>query len=613
MGSLKYMAPRYADAGVVFMYRVGLRLLSSLLVIAVAGGAVPVQAQSDKAAASAPAAPASSAASSDAASAQADQADKPVDKTDQTDPLKRKPNEKQKKAQKRALNVELSKTYKKWLNEDVVWIISDEERAAFKQLSNDEERDNFIEAFWQRRDPTPDTEENEYKEEHYRRIAYANEHFAAGIPGWKTDRGRMYIMYGPADEVDSHPSGGSYQRPMEEGGGETSTFPFEDWRYRYLEGIGQEIIIEFVDTCMCGDYHMTIDRSEKDALKTTPNAGLTLYEQMGMASKADRFSGGGLEQLGAGPNSASQQTKQFDRLEQFAKLQAPPPVKFKDLEEIVNTKLITNLMPFDVRSDFVKVTGDTVLVPITIQVKYRDITFSNKDGVQRGTVNIFGRVSTLTGRIVQTFEDTAQVDVPEELLPKTAENSSVYWKALPLRPGRYKVEIAVKDVNGDRKGLWSRGIVVPEYSDDKLSTSTLIVADQMEAVPTKDVSTGSFVIGLTKVRPRVAPADGKPALFKKIHDQKVNFWMQVYNLGVDEKTHKPSATFEYDIVNVATNKPVVQKTETTETMGNVGEQVTLQKSIASANLQPGIYRIDIKVNDNISKQTIDPSATFAVE
>ncbi len=488
--------------------------------------------------------------------------------TDEIDPLKRSPNEKQKKQQRKSLKIELSKTYKKWLNEDVVWIITDEERAAFKQLSNDEERDNFIEAFWQRRDPTPDTEENEYKEEHYRRIAYTNEHFAAGIPGWKSDRGRIYIMYGPADEVESHPSGGTYERPMDEGGGETSTFPFEDWRYRYLEGIGQEVIIEFVDNCMCGDYHMTMDRSEKDALLYTPNAGLTLYEQMGMSSKASRFTGGGLERIGAGPNSASQSTKQFDRLEQFAKLQAPPPVKFKDLEEIVNTKLITNLMPFDVRSDFVKVTGDTVLVPITIQMKYRDITFSNKDGVQRGTVNIFGRVTTLTGKIVQTFEDTAQIDVPAELLPRTAENSSVYWKALPLRPGRYKVEIAVKDVNGDRKGLWSRGIVVPEFSDDKLSTSS---------------------------------------------DQKVNFWMQVYNLGVDDKTHKPSATFEFDIVNIATNKPVVQKTESTDQMGNVGEQVTLQKSIASANLPPGVYKINIKVNDNISKQTIDPSATFAVE
>jgi GWxTD domain-containing protein len=529
------------------------------------------------------------------------------------DPLKRPTSEKQRQKNSRGLKQELSKTYKKWLEEDVIWIITDEERAAFKQLSNDEERDNFIEAFWQRRDPTPDTEENEYKEEHYQRIAYANEHFAAGVPGWRTDRGRIYIVYGKPDETDSHPSGGTYERPMEEGGGETSTFPFETWRYRYIEGIGQEVIIEFVDTCMCGEYHMTIDRSEKDALQYTPNAGLTLYEQMGMSNKSARFNGSGLERLGAGPDSSQNESKQFDRLEQFSKLMAAPPVKFTDLTEEVNSKVILNPMPFDVRSDFVKVTSDTVLVPVTIQMRNRDITFVNKDGIQRGTVNIFGRLSTLTGKVVQTFEDTVQVDVPAELLPRTAENASVYWKALPLRPGRYKLYVAVKDVNGDRKGIWSRSIIVPEYSEDKLSNSTLIVADQMEPVPTKAIGTGSFVIGTTKVRPRVAPANGKPALFNRDKDQKLNFWMQVYNLGVDEKTHKPSATIEYNITNLATNKSVVQKTESTDTMGNIGEQVTLQKSITAANLQPGTYKIEIKVNDNISKQTIDPSAVFAVE
>jgi GWxTD domain-containing protein len=529
------------------------------------------------------------------------------------DPLKRPPDEKQKKKNQKALKQELSKPYKKWLDEDVVYIITDEERAAFKQLSNDEERDNFIEAFWQRRDPTPDTEENEYKEEHYQRIAYANEHFAAGVPGWKTDRGRIYIVFGKPDEIESHPSGGTYERPMEEGGGETSTFPFEDWRYRYIEGIGQEVIIEFVDTCMCGEYHMTLDRSEKDALLMTPNAGLTMWEQMGMANKAQRFQGNGLERLGLGPESSMLQTKEFDRLEQFAKLQQAPKVKFTDLEEAVDHKIVLNPMPFDVNVDYVKVTSDTVLVPIVIQMKNRDITFVNKDGVERGTVNIFARLSTLTGKVVQTFEDTVQVDVPAELLPRTAENASVYPKALPLRPGLYKLNIAIKDVNGDRKGVWSRSIRVPEYAEDKLSTSSLIVADLMEPVPTKAIGTGNFVIGTTKVRPRVPPADGKPAVFKRDKDQKLNFWMQVYNLGVDEKTHKPSATFEYDVTNVATNKTVVQKVESTDTMGNVVDQVTLEKWFPAASLQPGVYKIQIKVNDNISKQTVDPSAVFAVE
>jgi GWxTD domain-containing protein len=526
------------------------------------------------------------------------------------DPLKRPISDKQKKENAKALKQELSKTYKKWLDEDVVYIISDEERKAFKQLSNDEERDQFIEAFWQRRDPTPDTEENEFKEEHYRRIEYANEHYAAGIPGWKSDRGQMYIKFGPADEIESHPSGGTYERPTDEGGGETSTFPFEQWRYRYIEGIGQEVIIEFVDTCMCGEYHMTMDRSEKDALLETPNAGPTLYEQMGLTDKSSRFNNG-LERLGAGPGTAMNASIEFDRLEQFSKLQAPPPVKFKDLEEVVRHKISYNLMPFDVRADFVKVTGETVLVPFTVQLKNRDITFVNKDGIQRGVVNIFGRVTTLTGHIAQTFEDTVQADIPAELLAKAAEGSQVYWKAIPLRSGRYRVDIVVKDVNGDRVGTWSKGIQVPDFADDRLEASSLIVADLMEPVAAKNVGTGSFVIGATKVRPRVPSADGKPMKFKR--DQKLNFWMQVYNLGVDDKTHKPSATVEYNVVNEATNKAVIHTIESTDQMGNVGDQVTLQKTLSAANLDPGVYRIQIKVNDNISKQTLDPSVTFAVE
>lgn len=518
---------------------------------------------------------------------------------------------KTKKQQEKEFKKEVSKVYRKWLDEDVAYIITDEEKSAFKQLSNDEERDNFIEAFWARRDPTPDTVENEFKEDHYARIAYANEHFAAGIPGWKTDRGRIYIMYGKPDEIDSHPSGGTYERPMEEGGGETSTYPFEDWRYRYLEGVGQEINIEFVDTCMCGDYHMTIDRSEKDALKNVPGAGLTLYEQMGLASQADRFTGG-LEQLGPGPMSQQLQSQEFDRLETYAKLQRPPAVKFKDLEEVVTSKVRYNLLPFEVRSDFVRVTSDTVLVPIMVQVKKKDVTYVNKDGIQRGTLNVFCRVTTLTGRIANTFEETIQDDEPAELLPKILDNASVYWKAVPLRPGRYRFDVVVKDVNGDRMGTWSRGILVPDLSDDKgLTSSTLILADVMEKVPSKSVGTGMFVLGSTKVRPRMDGADGSPAKFDR--NQKLNFWLQVYNLGVNDQNKKSSAQFEYDIVNSSTKKAVLHAVETSDQIGNAGDQITLEKTMSLASLEPGTYELTIKVNDNISKQTIAPTAKFVVQ
>lgn len=531
-----------------------------------------------------------------------------TDQNQTEDPLKRPLDEKKQKA---GLKEKELPYYKRWINEDVRWIITDEELGAWKKLTTNAERDAFIEAFWQRRDPTPDTEENEYKEEHYRRIAYANEHFASGVPGWRTDRGRMYIMYGKADSIESHPMGGPYQRPSEEGGGSTETYPFEIWTYHYLEGIGQNIEIEFVDNCQCGEYHMTNDRSEKDALKYIPNAGLTDMESMGMANKADRFRNA--EALGTGFFNQGNQSKQFDRLETFAKLNRAPDVKFKDLEEVVNTKIRYNLLPFDVRIDFVKVTTDTVLVPVTIQVPNSALTFVNKDGVQRATINIFGRMTTLTGKIAYTFEEPLRLDVPPELMEKTVNNVAMYWKAFPMRPGHYRLDVVVKDVNGDKLGTLGESVMVPEFSDDKLASSTLILADVMESVPSREVGTGSFVIGTMKVRPRVAPSNGKPATFKRNQTQNVNFWMQVYNLAVDDKTKKPSATVEYQIVNAATNKSVVDMTENTDQMKNVSDQLTLEKSLPLNKLDPGVYQVTIKVNDLVSKQTISPTAKFAVE
>jgi GWxTD domain-containing protein len=464
-----------------------------------------------------------------------------------------------------------------------------------------------------RRNPNPDSPDNEFREEHYRRIAYANEHFAAGKPGWKTDRGHIYISFGKPDSIDSHPSGGSYERPMEEGGGETSTFPFEVWHYRYLEGIGDNIDLEFVDTCQCGDYHFTIDRSEKDALLRVPGGGETLYEQMGMSKKADRFKGG-IENLGNGPLSAGQQGKEFDRIELAAKIFAPPPVKFKDLESFISDhKLLTGpVFPFDVRTDFVRVTEDTVLVPITLQIKNKDVTFSTKDGVSKGVVNILGKVSTITHKPVQTFEDTVEITEPAELLSQTLEKQSVYWKALPLRPGAYRVDIGIKDVNNpDHVGIYAQSINVPKYDDEKLSTSSLILADSMYAVPSQTIGTGSFIIGNMYVRPRVSPNAATPVKFTR--NQKLNFWMQVYNLGVDEKTKSNSATVTYEIRDSTSDKLLLETHEASKDLSAHSDQLTMERSVALAGLQPGKYKVTIRINDEISKQEIAQSAPFVVE
>jgi GWxTD domain-containing protein len=529
------------------------------------------------------------------------------------DPLKRRLSDKDRIKQQKELGNELHGFSKTWLEQDVVWIITDTERQAYKHLTNDEEREQFIENFWLRRNPNPDSPDNEFKEEHYARIAYANDHFAAGKQGWMTDRGHIYIAYGKPDDIDQHPSGGEYQRPMEEGGGTTSTFPFEVWHYRYIEGIGENIDLEFVDTCQCGDYHYTIDRSEKDALKNVPNAGLTQAEENGQAEKKDRFNGGGVEQLGAGPLNQQNQSKQFDRIDLAAKIMAPPPIKFQDLEQFMASAKVLTGPPFlfDVRADYVKVTNDTVIVPITVQIQNADITFNTKDGVSVGKVNVLGRVSNMVHKPIQTFEIPLEVSVPSELLPAKRKGASVHWESLALRPGMYKLDIVIKDVNNpDHIGRYTRALVVPKFDDDTLGHSSLILADQMYRVASKEIGAGSFVIADTYVRPRVSAGPTVPVSFNR--SQNLNFWMQVYNLGIDDKSKQNDATIEYQILDLATNKAVLDAHESSTKLSPNADQLTLEKSLPLASLQPGQYQMSIKVNDSVTKQQTMESQKFTV-
>lgn len=137
----------------------------------------------------------------------------------------------------------LNPEYRKWLTEDVRWIISNQERKSFLQLNTDPDRDRFVAAFWEQRNPTPGSQANPFKEEHYRRIAFANQHFAATAPGWKTDRGRVYIVYGPPDSIQM-------QAPS------STTFPQQFWTYGHMYGKVGAVQLKFVDRCRCGDYKL---------------------------------------------------------------------------------------------------------------------------------------------------------------------------------------------------------------------------------------------------------------------------------------------------------------------------------------------------------------------
>jgi len=512
---------------------------------------------------------------------------------------------KQRAKSEKELKKELDSQYKKWLDEDVVYIISPEERSAFLHLATNEEREQFIEQFWQRRNPDPDSADNTFKEEHYRRIAYANEHFSSGIPGWKADRGRIYIMWGAPDEIQSHPSGGSYDRPSSEGGGETSTYPFEDWRYRYLEGIGENVELEFVDPTMSGEYKLTTDPSEKDALLMVPGAGLTEMESMGLSSKTQRFNNTDGSHLAAPLGMQPETMSEFSRLDLYAKIQQAPPVKFKDLEAVVTSRLVRDQVKFDYRFYFLRITSDTVLVPITVQIPTSQLSFQEKQGVDSATVNLFARISTLSGRIVQTFEDTVKRDVPASLLQQAKAVPSIYQKAVPLSPGLYRLDIVLKDVNNGNVGVVNTRLAVPRFEDDHLSSSSLILADQILPVSSKDIGLGQFVLGDVKVRPKLdasfAAADG------------MGVFLQVYNLKVDDQTHKSDATVQYRVMKEKTTEPVLKFDIPRDKLPEHGEELTLENIITLGSLAPGAYKLEVAVTDNLTKQTITPAMDFTVK
>jgi GWxTD domain-containing protein len=514
-------------------------------------------------------------------------------------------SERERKRREAKLRKELETPYRKWLQEDVTYIITDEERQAFKRLQTDDERDQFIEQFWLRRDPTPDTLENEYKEEHYRRIAYANERFASGIPGWKTDRGRIYITYGPPDERDEHPSGGTYERPIEEGGGTTSTYPFETWRYRYIEDIGTDINIEFVDPTMTGEFHMTMDPSEKDALLYVPGAGLTMYEQMGMSSKTDRFNRTDGTHLGTGQMPLSSKMNEFERLEQFSKLQRPPSIKFKDLEAAVNSRITFNLLPIKVRSDFMRMTDTTVLTSVTVQLENKDLQFQDKEGVSKAMVNMYARITSMARRIVNVWEEPVTIESPTEMLGAASKRSSIYSHSIYLSPGTYRLNVVVKDVVGGTMNNYEVALHVPRFEEDKLGASTIILADNIEKVPTRSIGTGQFVIGDSKVRPRVGETFHR--------DEKMGVYVQLYNFGADEKTQKPSGDIQYEVVKNGSNEKILDFTEDVRTVpGASAQQVTVEKLLPLAKLEPGQYTLKMKVTDRIRNQVLTPSATFTI-
>ncbi|UCF37881.1 MAG: GWxTD domain-containing protein [Acidobacteriota bacterium] len=494
--------------------------------------------------------------------------------------------------------------FKKWLDEDVKYIITDEEQSVFKALTTEDERERFVEQFWYRRDPDPRTMENEFKEEHYRRIAYANERFQSGVAGWTTDRGRIYITHGPPDQIIAYPSGGRYIRKPEEGGGATATYPFEVWRYRHIEGMyDQEIELEFVDASWAGQYKLVMDPDEKDALMRVPLAGYTLAESLGLAKKMDRpyFQPG---MRGRYPLVLPRAIDSpFARYERLVQVQNAEPIRYTDLREIVNVDMSFDPLPFEARTDYFSIDQDRVLVPITVEVENKDLSFELNGGLHQTKLAVYGIVTSITNRVITEFDEDLSLGFTDDQLSGALQRRSSYQRLLLLdRKMRYRLDLVVKDTNSGNVGVTRLGLAPPSYTEGKLTASSLVLSDVIVPMQDSNAQEMMFVLGDIKVRPSVKNSFGV--------ENPLGLYLQLYELGIDQSTQSPSIETHYEIIRGGETVVEVTGGDLEGLRVYTDQRAALIKVLPTDQLEPGRYQLRVEVRDLINGGTVEETQEF---
>ena len=496
--------------------------------------------------------------------------------------------------------------YQRWLNQDVTYIISDEEESVFKSLTSPEEKELFIEQFWRRRDPDLRTSINEFKEEHYRRIAYVNERFYAGKPGWKTDRGMIYILHGPPHEIESYVTGGNYNRPFNEGGGQTVVHPMEVWRYRHLEGVGDDIVLEFVDRTYTGTYKLILFPDEKDALLHFDGYGLTMSEQLGISDKQHRPS------LIGGRSTAYEtrlhNNNPFRRYEIFSRVMVPKKIKYKDLKELVKVEVGYSNLPFRVRSDYFKLNDGQVLVPITVEIRNRFLSFEPDGEAHSARVGLYGVVTSLSNKFIEEFDQDLVISFGPERLMRGLEGRATYQKVLLLDSGtRYKLDLIMKDLSSNNIGAVKHGIIPPPSmrEREKLSSSSILLSNHMQELPEAPARDQMFVLGDVKIRPSI-----DKSFSKKLP---LGVYLHLYNFGMDQSSNTPQMQVAY---RISRDGEVIG--EATDSRGESiqffsDRRMVLLKRLNLRSLEPGKYRLEVEVWDQVKDVRTRVQDNFQVQ
>jgi hypothetical protein len=216
-------------------------------------------------------------------------------------------------------------------------------------------------------------------------------------------------------------------------------------------------------------------------------------------------------------------------------------------------------------------------------------------------MNIFGRITAVSGKRSGIFEDSVTTTATSEELAESRGRKSVYQKAVALTPGTYKVDVVVRDVVSGNKGIVNQGFTVPRYDEKKLSTSTLILASKLRTTDERDIG-GMFVIGSAKVIPNLS------GVYKQ--GQEVGVYLQVYNAGIDQTTLRPAVDVDYILMKGG--KQVLKQPEDWSGLSDSGQRLTLARLLPTDSMPTGDYEIKVIMKDRVSGQIVENKGKFTI-
>ncbi len=494
---------------------------------------------------------------------------------------------------------ELDKAMDKWIRDYVRYIITEEEKVEWKGLSNRDDKVMFIEHFWQRRDPTPETRENEYRAEYIQRWLYVKQHFTAGKPGWRTDRGRIYLMLGAPSSVERNPFGRN-----------RTERPSEVWYYNSINNrnLPASVDISFVDFMGYGDYEIVTDLDQTARFNSSfgiamNNLDAYALRRMGdVRPVEDVVSTMWDEARITHPELLSRDLFELQR--ELSEIAETPKLNVRPLREVVRTEIARGDLSFALSAGIFKAAAGNGFVPVTIAVPLSNISFRETPERRDYEIELYARVHGDNGS--DTYEEELKISFPRDEIAGHADADYVYQFWFTVPPGQYKLNLTIRDNLSGSVGHQQEEISVPVFDGGSLAMSDMIVADQVSEAPENEIARRNEAAPFRFANLRVIPN-----VKREIPSNKKEFFLyfHVYNFSTAGEDSTSDLAVQYYVYREG---GLFSKTPAFQLRRRFTDRAAVQSGFPVVNFEAGAYRIVAVVRDNISGEEVRGECTFSV-